>query len=105
MKHGKSLRRFFVIYFLVLVLLFAMPGNIHRHEFDRAFSAWHKNPNPITEAELRHQQRLNELQMAEGNVVIGLVVVGIGYLAVGGCRVTVRYVKKIHARKNLKTVD
>ena len=49
---------------LVFLLAFAFvsmtPSFLHRRDFDRAFSAYYKNPTPENSEALRAQQRIND---------------------------------------------
>src|SRR5258706_16452830 len=73
------------IWTAVWVVLFVgvslSPGQfLHRQAFDRAFSEWRRNPTPATEAELRHQQWINDVHwfVTDGTIALVLVAIGAG---------------------------
>ena len=74
------MKKLFVVLFsveLLVAILFGQGGFLHRHDFDRAFFAWHKNPTPESRLELDRQRRINELYRwgFSGVALGGMVVV------------------------------
>lgn len=57
-----------------LVLAFVIPTNLHRRDFDRAFSEWLHHPSSASEAELRHQQHLNEVENLKFEGAVALLI-------------------------------
>lgn len=45
---------------LLIAILLGQGGFLRRHDFDRAFFAWHQSPTPDNRMELDRQRRLNE---------------------------------------------
>lgn len=48
--------------FLLFLLFESLFGFtcLYRHDFNRAFAAWHRNPTPETEKEFKRQKRIND---------------------------------------------
>ena len=74
----KFLLRFLAIYAATFVLVYLTPEQIHRRDFDRAFSAWFHDRTPQNEAVLRSEQRKHELIKLVDTAVIALVFVTLG---------------------------
>src|SRR4051812_15449112 len=55
----RYLQVFLISWVIAFVFAFATPNLIHRHEFDRAFSAYMKEPNLANKAELNRQSWRN----------------------------------------------
>jgi hypothetical protein len=52
---------------------------IHRRDFDRAFSAFYKNPTPENEAAFRKEQEINKLIRMKGDALGAAILVSLGY--------------------------
>jgi hypothetical protein len=73
-----------VAYLFLLTLFYALsPEIIHRHDFDRAFVSWRKEPNPRNEATLRVQQRKNTIVQLEMSAVLAPVMWAAGFAYCG----------------------
>jgi hypothetical protein len=90
----KKLWRWLVFYTIVFVLLFSFPGDLHRRDFDRAFFAWRKSPNPQTEATLRVEQRKNEVYELGFVAISSTVIVGTVTGLYGITRFAIRVIKR-----------
>ena len=69
----------YVVLFTALYLF--VPKNLHRRDFDRAFTASIHNPSPETKAELERQQAINERIDFKIDAITALALTGIGYTA------------------------
>jgi hypothetical protein len=80
MSARKFLFRFLAIYAAAFLLAYLVPENIHRRDFDGAFSAWFHDRTPQNEAALRAEQRKNEkIKLADGGIIaLALATVGSG---------------------------
>ena len=74
--------RFLVAYTVVCASLLLTPVHIRRHDFDRAFVAWYKNPSEQNAAVLRNEKYRNRLvwySTAAGLAIIVVVAACSGY--------------------------
>jgi len=86
----KSLLRFLAMYAASFALVYLIPEQIHRRDFDRAFFTWWKNRTPENEAALRVEQRKNKIIHLIDSAVIAVFVV----VFVGGTYKVVRLVRR-----------
>ena len=69
--------RFLLIFLIAFIFVSLTPSFLHRREFDRAFTAYYRNPTPENSDALRAQQRINDY--------INLSFDGVGALALTTC--------------------
>lgn len=79
MRFAKKPVVLLVAYLFCFTLVLLTPEHIHRQDFDRAFSAWQKNPSTQNEEALRFQQHQNEIiHLADSGIAAFALLVG-GY--------------------------
>jgi hypothetical protein len=76
------------------VLAWTVPSFIHRRDFDIAYETWRKSPTPENEAAFRVQERKNELIHLQDSLLGAVLLVGLGLVAYGGLRLTMKYLKR-----------
>ncbi len=75
-----------VAYALAFALVFSIPEFIHRRAFDRAFSAWYKDPSLQNTLALRLEKERNELIHVQDSAVGALVLLAVGCAVYVGSR-------------------
>jgi hypothetical protein len=70
---SENMRRLISSAALALLIAFLVPQHTHRHDFDRAFTAWLHDKTPENEAALRQQQEINHRFEIEGSLIVALV--------------------------------
>jgi uncharacterized membrane protein YccF (DUF307 family) len=68
-----TIRRLLLSLAVFAVASFSVPVFVHRHEFDKAFVEWRRNPTPRSEAILDAQGRENQKAVLETQAVATLV--------------------------------
>ncbi len=59
-KKSIPVARFVITAIFALVVAFAAPQSLHRHDYDKAFSAYYRNPTPENETAFRREQAKND---------------------------------------------
>jgi len=77
MSAARKAFRFLLIFLVAFTFVSLVPSFLHRRDFDRAFTAYYKNPTPENSEALRAQQRINDF--------INLSFDGVGALALTTC--------------------
>jgi len=77
MSFARKALRFLLIFLVAFIFVSLTPSFLHRREFDRAFTAYYRNPTPENSEALRAQQRINDY--------ISLSFDGVGALALTTC--------------------
>jgi hypothetical protein len=97
MRLPKIAARYLAAYAIVFILVYLLPGHIHRRDYDRAFTAWLKDQTPQTEAALRVEQHKNEIIYLQDSGVISLILVVIA----GGAYEGLRFVRGLSKRRRV----
>ena len=74
----KILFRFVVFYAVAFAFVYLIPEQIHRRDFDKAFTTWLHERTPQNQAALEVERRKNEEIHIEDSAVIALAVVVLG---------------------------
>jgi hypothetical protein len=93
----KKASYFLVLYAFAFILINLTPSFHHRRDFDRAVSAYYKDPTPENAAELRAQRDINKDIDFKFAAVGALIIVTLGYGIYGVARLANRGLKRIRA--------
>jgi hypothetical protein len=87
---------YWLLAFLVLAIVwaFSVPPFVHRRDFDKAFTAWQKNPTPKNEAALRAGGRKNQQIQLRDSTITALVLAGLGLSVYGGVEFASKHKKR-----------
>ena len=80
---------------MVFTLLVSLPGHIHRHDFDRAFVAWYKNPTPQNKAVLRREMYRNRIVWLSVSAELAFAVVAGAFSAYWAVRQMLRSLARV----------
>jgi len=89
-----------MIFLAAFVFVSLTPEFLHRHDFDRAFMAYYRNPTLENSAALRGQRRINDCINLSSNGVAALALTSCGYGIYGLIHSISSGVKRARAFRN-----